>query len=201
MEERHLVQIKEVYRDFITPIAIDKIVNRLLGGIQSKYLIGLHSVICTNSSGLNRKRKREKTISRKRKVSTHTSSGLYHKYWNGQPAYIELFVDNIFYPQRNSGDIKIPTFFRVILSWLMKRSFFRDYRLSRTLYHEIGHHIHNTQAPEFSEREDVANIWCEKLQMHYFYRKYWYIFPFTWSFLWADRYVRKLTRSMIKTKV
>lgn len=201
MKETHSVQIKEVYRDFTTTIEIVKIVNRLLDGIPSKYLNGLQSIICTNASGLNRKRRREKTISRKRKVPSNTSRGLYHQYWNGQPAYIELFIDNIFYPKRSRDDIKIPSFFRIILGWLTRRSFFRDFRLSMTIYHEIGHHIHKTQAPEFAEHEDVADMWCEKLQMHYFYRKYWYIFPFTWLFLWADRYVRKLTRSMIKTKV
>ena len=200
MKETHSVQIEEAYRDFSTPIEVVKIVSRLLNGIPSKYLNGLQSIICTNVSGLNRKRRRQKTIARKRKVDVYTSSGLYHQYWKGQPAYIELFIDNIFYPKK-SDDIKIPTLVKVILRLLSKRSFFRDFRLSKTLYHEIGHHIHKTQAPEFAEREEVADEWCEKLQMHYFYRKYWYIFPFTWTFLWLDRYVHKFTRRMMQTKV
>jgi hypothetical protein len=46
--------------------------------------------------------------------------------------------------------------------------------LGEVLFHEIGHHIHYTQAPEFREREDVAEDWKKRLSKIYFRKRYWY---------------------------
>jgi hypothetical protein len=88
------------------------------------------------------------------------SYGWYNRKWNNQPAYIVLLVDNLVesYP-----------------AWVLRLQFFRALMLSDTLYHEIGHHIHATQVPEYKEREDVADDWAIKLSRRHFWRKHWYI--------------------------
>ena len=35
----------------------------------------------------------------------------------------------------------------------------RDIGFGHVLFHEIGHHIHNTVRPEYDEKEDVADKW------------------------------------------
>ena len=50
-------------------------------------------------------------------------------------------------------------------------------QFSEVLFHEIGHHIHKTQAPEFKEREDVAESWEKRLCKIYFRKRYWYLTP------------------------
>lgn len=87
--------------------------------------------------------------------------GLYHEKWQGEPAWIELFIDNIL--SRSAG-----------LTWI---GFLRDLLVGEVLAHEVGHHIHTTKAPEFKEREDVADEWGNRLLGRYLMRRYWYFFP------------------------
>ncbi len=181
VDEKRSVQVVEAYHDSEPPCKVKETVERLLRGVSDKYLIGLHSIVLTNASGLNRKRRREKTMSRKKKVSIRTCRGVYCESWEGEPAHIELFVDNILLPPvKDSG-----TQTRRLLKWLfrlfMKSKLFWDVNLSSVLYHEIGHHIHKTQAPEYGEREDIADKWKDKLQGRYLRRKYWYICPIEWG--------------------
>ena len=157
------IEICESYKDFSPPSWVHKSVTRLIEGVPDKYLAGLQSVTLTNVDGLNHSRRRQKTISRKRKVAVRECRGLYHYKWQGKPAYIELFVDQI------------------IHRWpliILKVPLFQDLLLADVLYHELGHHIHKTTAPENREREDVAEDWQKKLGRDYFRQKYKWIKPF-----------------------
>jgi hypothetical protein len=154
------IEICESYKDFSPPSWVHKSVTRLIEGIPDKYLAGLHSVTLTNVDGLNHSRRRQKTISRKRKVTVRECRGLYHYKWQEKPAHIELFVDQI------------------IHRWpllVLKVPLFQDLLLADVLYHELGHHIHKTTAPEHREREDVADDWQKKLGRHYFRQNYKWI--------------------------
>jgi len=157
------IEICESYKDFLPPSWIRRSVTRLVDGVPEKYVSGLHSVTLTNTDGLNHRRRRQKTISRKRKVSVIECRGLYHQKWQGKPATIELFVD------------------KIIHRWpviVLKVPLFQDLLLADVLYHELGHHIHKTSAPEHREREDVAEDWQKKLGRHYFRQKYKWLKPF-----------------------
>jgi hypothetical protein len=163
MRDKPSVIIDEAHRNLKPYVIAQKAIDRLLSGIPKKYLSGLKSVVLSDSGALNHQRKRQKTLWRKHKVAIRKSFGLYHQRWQGQPAWIEIFVDNII---------------RDWPSWLLMVPFFRDLFFGEVLFHEIGHHIHYTQAPEHREREDVAEKWGKQLGHYFFKRKYWYItFP------------------------
>jgi len=157
------IEICESYRDFIPPSWVRGSVTRLINGVSEKYTGALHSITLTNTDGLNHNRRRQKTISRKRKVAVIECRGLYHQKWQGKPATIELFVD------------------KIIHRWpliVLRVPLFQDLLLADVLYHELGHHIHKTCAPEHQEREDVAEDWQKMLGRHYFRQNYKWIKPF-----------------------
>jgi hypothetical protein len=165
------VEIREDYQGFVAPAWVRNAIHRLVDGVSPDYLGGLAAVCLVNSGGFNRSRRREKTISRKRKVSVRDCLGLYHQAWHDRPATIELFVDNILEKK------PIPAI-------LLRLDFFQDMILSGLLYHELGHHIHKTMAPEHKEREDVAETWKRRLRGSYLRRKYWYLTPIAVSVNW-----------------
>lgn len=157
------VTIKETYKDYSPPVSARKTVSRLLSGIPNTHLFGLKAIVLTNSGSISGERKRKKTRYKKKKVLLSDCRGLYHQKWSNEPAWIELFVDNICnrYP-----------------SWLLKIRFFSDSLFSEVLFHELGHHIHKTQVPEHKEREDIAEKWEKTLNQKYFRRRYWYLMLF-----------------------
>ena len=155
-----MIKIEENYKEYIPHPKIKKSIKRMISNVPQKRLLGIHVIILTNTKALNNKKRRQKTKSRKRKVALNKCLGWYIQKWDKNPAYIELLIDNIF---------------ENIPKWFYYSDFLVDIVLSSTVYHEIGHHIHYTQAPEFNEREDVAEKWKKKLSKKYFTRKYWYI--------------------------
>jgi hypothetical protein len=142
------LQVVEQYRDWEPPISLVPVVQSLLFTLPPRYLLGLKTVVLTNASGLNRTRRRSKTRSRQRKVKVVDVLGLYHPARRENPPWIELFIDNIF---KSEPD----TVYRI--------PYWRDWILMHTLYHELGHHIHAYQAPEFRDKEDIAEDWAETL--------------------------------------
>ncbi|MGB6995498.1 MAG: hypothetical protein WBG00_19915 [Thermoanaerobaculia bacterium] len=157
-----VVDIVESYRDWAPPIDVNRVVSRLLSDTASRYQIGLASVVLTNASGLSHDRRREKTRHRGRKVGIAEIRGAYHQKWQGDPAWVEVFVDNTL-----NG---IPL-------WLLRLPILQDAIVADVLFHEIGHHLHATQAPEHREPEDVAERWERRLWRQYARRHYWYLLP------------------------
>jgi hypothetical protein len=51
----------------------------------------------------------------------------------------------------------------------------QDFIISRTLFHELRHHIHGTVASAARSIETAANDWCDRLARSYFRRRYWYL--------------------------
>ena len=156
------VEVLDCYKDFAPPKWISRSLSRLINGIPQQYINGLHSIKLTNASGLNHSLRRKKTISQKKKVSVKDCRGLYHQKWHDNPATIELFVDNI-----------ISQWPKIILTVPL----FQDILLADVLYHEVGHHIHKTSAPEHREREEVAEDWKKKLERQYFRQSYNWLIP------------------------
>jgi hypothetical protein len=129
------------------------VIKGMLASVPAKYLVGLKEVVLTNSSDLTRKRRRAVTKSRRRKVRIAEARGLYHQAWQGNQAWIEIFVDNSLKGWEKGFWLKIP--------------FVREGRLSEVLFHEVGHHIHFTARPEYQEKEDVADVWKARLERNY----------------------------------
>ena len=181
MGDNHGIIIQDAYRDFVPPVNAQRTVGHLLSGIPRKYLSGIKAVVLTNAGGLGHDRRKQKTRSRKRKVLIRESRGLYHQEWHNEPAWIEVFVDNVCqgWP-----------------SWLLRIPFFRDLAFADVVFHELGHHIQKTQVPEFKEREDVADKWSKRLSRHYFLRRYWYFMPL----LFVLAFILKLFRTTKKNR-
>ena len=143
-------------------------IERMLASVPAKHLKGLDEIVLTNSSGLSRKRRRSVTKARKHKVRIVQTGGLYHPAWNGNRAWIEIFVDN--------------TLKNWEQGWWLKLRFMRESLLGDILFYEIGHHIHATVQPEFREGEDVADGWKLRLTRQYNrFRHPWlvaFLFPF-----------------------
>ena len=161
-ENSHGVVIREAYKDFTPSVPAYSIVKRMLSYVPAKYLGGLQTIILTNAASLNHKRRRHKTWSRKKKGLIREARGLYHEPWNGEPAWIELFVDNIVASM-------LPA-----MRWLPPA---RDLDFAEVLFHEIGHHIHKTKIPIYREQENVADDWAKRLSRRYYRRRYWYLLP------------------------
>ena len=160
-----MVEIEENYKDYEAPACARKAINRIIRYTPERYLSGLHLINLTNTKTLNRKERRQKTISRKRKVALNKCSGWYVQKWKNDPAYIELIIDSIYagFP-----------------AWVLKIGFISDIMLASVFYHELGHHIHKTQFPEYAEREDVADKWERRLSKRYFWKRYWHFMVVIW---------------------
>ena len=174
------IDLKEHYRDYQPHASSKKSVERLIANTPADQLAGLKTIVLTNFDALNHDRRRGKTRSRKKKVAFKNCRGLYHQKWKGEPAWIELFLDNMF-PQDMP---KVLMYIPLIV----------DLVVADTLFHEIGHHVHYTHAPEYKEREDVADKWKVKLSAHYFRKEYWYAVPLLKVVAWGYGLFKKTRR-------
>ncbi len=156
------------YSNYEPPFDVSRAAHRMLDSIPEKYLSGLGEVVLTNSGDLPRKRRRSVTKSRGRKVQVAKAAGLYHPASNGNPAWIEVFVDNALRGWEHS--------------WLLRIRFIREAKIGDVLFHEIGHHIHFTVQPEYREKEDVADIWKVRLERNYTRRQFPLFVRFMWLF-------------------
>lgn len=170
-------RVVEQYGAWRPPIDLVPVVERLLASVPEKYLAGLAKVVLGDCAGMGRGSRRAKTRRRGRKILVRECQGFYHAGGAGNGAWIEILVDNIF-----AAEPKV--------TWRVPPV--RDALLGYVLFHELGHHIHNTKAPEHREREDVADSWGLKLGATYFRRRYWYLVPFISTFIGF----RKLRKSL-----
>ena len=154
-----LPEIVESYRATPGSSWVPGTVSRLLRSIGPEHLHGLATIVLTDSSTLRRGKTNR---IRGRKYRTRDCLGFYHRSWRGQPAWIELVVDNIVarYPRP-----------------LLALSLVRDMVVSDTLFHEIGHHLHGSVASAARTSEGAANQWRDRLQRVHFRRQYWYLRP------------------------
>jgi hypothetical protein len=124
------------------------VVEDLLSSVPPEHMVGLAQIVLTNSGALTGQRKRSWTRRLGRKVRHVDAAGLYHQAWKGQPAWIELFVDQV--------AIGMPAL-------LLRVRLLRSMVFGTVLFHEIGHHIHRVMRPEHREREHVADDWAMRL--------------------------------------
>jgi hypothetical protein len=154
------IRVVESYRDYRPPFDAARVVRALLRRVPKKYLVGLDCVVLVNEGALSRRDRIGKLRSRKRKVDKSRVLGLYNHAWQGRPPWIEIRVDKTL---RNCSP-----------QWHLWIPFFREIVLGSVLYHELGHHIHNSVRPEYREKEDVADDWKGRLMTNFLRKKYWY---------------------------
>jgi len=169
------IEVREFYNQYGPPKYAARTVRKLIRAVPDRYLGGLECVVLTNQSGLPRRFRLGKVTSRKRRVPQTYVIGRYHRATRTSQAWIELFVDKL---SVAGGDSLVP--------------FKREAVYGYVLFHEIGHHIHATIAPEHREKEDVADDWRRKLMLGFFRKEYWYLWPFRTP-------IRKLLKAWART--
>jgi hypothetical protein len=160
--KRPIPEIIDAYQGYDPPCDVKRIVTLLLRYVPSENLVGLKSIVLTNSEGLSRDQRRQKTWSRKRKIRIADALGLYYRATPHSGATIRILVDNILrtYPK----------------SFLWVKPLLNVY-FGDVLYHELGHHVHATRRPEYRGKEDVADKWKATFNRKFFASRYWYLFP------------------------
>jgi hypothetical protein len=148
------------FSDYSPPFDVASLVERMLGFVPPRYLLGLREVVLTNKIGLSRARRRSVTKSRGKKVKILQARGLYHPAWKGKQAWIEIFVDST-----------LSVYEKGLWRWLLHFGYFQENEIGGVLFHEIGHHIDAAHRPEFREKEDIADDWSKKLSREWFRKK------------------------------
>jgi hypothetical protein len=148
------VKIVEHYYNYYPPVPVYRSLKLLLRHVPEEHLRGLRQIILTNSEQLHG---RKKITSEKRRIRPSDCLGLYGE------GHIRLIMDRVFEPY--------PTIFLLV-------PLFKTHAIGETLYHEIGHHIHEMQEPGFRDRkEEVADEWSDKLMRIFIKQRYWYLAP------------------------
>lgn len=179
--ESRIVEVIEDYREWSPRIPAKQVVERLLAETPKRLLSGLSRVTLTNSQALSHKERRRKVRSQGKKVRLATCLGLYSQRWQGRPASIELYVDNI------EASVKpMPLIF-------CRLPVVSAFVFGTVLFHEIGHHIHATQRPEHREREDVADNWSTRLLHNHLHQRHRAVV----YALWLVARVRKWWREVV----
>jgi len=174
------VEIVEAYKDWQPPIDARKAVAAVLSAVPKEHLAGIDRVILKNAGGLNRAQRRKKTKHRGKTRHRKEALGAYVQPWQGRPAYINLFVDNII--AQCPRAIKLPPI--------------RDVFFADVLFHEIGHHIHMTRTKQFRDREYVADDWVRRLGELYLEKRRWYLLPLLrWAGLYTSLYMTTPSRA------
>jgi hypothetical protein len=144
-----MTEVTEDYKGYNPPAGTRKTVEELLESVPKDQLASLERVLLTNADALTGRRKKGWSWYRGRKVRHRSEvAGLYHHATRTEAAWVEVFVDKAY------GDTP---------SWALRLPFVRSVTMGSVLYHELGHHIHATQSPEYREREAVADAWKHKL--------------------------------------
>jgi hypothetical protein len=158
------IEIIENYGDWVAPRYVRRTVEALVKSVPEEHLAGLGSIILTTTTTSNRSFRRKKVKHRGQMRSKVEANGSYQPAWPGHAAFIRLYVNNILAPYPPAA---------------ARSSLISKLLLADTLFHEIGHHIHQTKTLDFRNQEDVADEWAHRLTRQYFGRKYWFIMRLT----------------------
>lgn len=114
-----------------------------------------------------------------RKYHRNNCRGFYNHEWRGQPAWIQLVTDNIVAGYSAS---------------LLRLQLFRDHAIAQTLYHEVGHHLHETVGLATRGGEEAAEDWSKRLSKIHIRRRYWYLRPVILVLKTLVRFLRRFDR-------
>ncbi len=154
-----MITIHENYRGYDPPSWFQPTVERLLESLVAQHIAGLRSIVLSNSAAIGRGKTGRVNG---RKYRRRDCRGFYHASWRGELPWIELVVDNIV-------SAHSPT----LLRWQV----FRDFFVAQTLFHEVGHHLHETVGSAAHGGEASAEHWQERLGKLHGRKRYWYLRP------------------------
>jgi hypothetical protein len=157
MEAHAVPEVREAYLEYTPPFDVAAVVRDLLSYVPAEYLSGLKCVVLLNASGRSRRDRRRRIASQGKRHLAGTCLGFYHGQHKGAPAHIEIHVDRVI---QRAGRLALLV------------SAYRDSLFAWTLYHELGHHIHQVLHPQHREPENVANDWAERLRNAMLRQKY-----------------------------
>src|SRR5688572_9355952 len=144
--------------------------------LRAEHLGGLKSVVLTDSASIGRGKTRRVAG---RKFDRNACCGFYYQAWRGQPAWIQLIADNILagYPAP-----------------LLRVQLFRDLEVANALYHEVGHHLHETVGSATHGGEEAAEYWRKRLFHIHFRHRYWYLRPIILVLKTPVRFLQRYVR-------
>ena len=155
-------QIREQYHGPRPTCPIRQVVTELLLSVPLEHLRGLGSVILTDSASLNRERRREKRSYAGKKKAVVSAPILYHWAWQGQPSWIEVFVDLL--------DREMPR-------WGWRIPIVRDIAVGHDLFYLIGAHTYSVTPTSEPTKDQASSYWRRRFLGAFLYRKYWYLWP------------------------
>lgn len=161
----HLVQ--EVYSDYEPPVNVKKTVQVLLEYVPPEDLAHLESIVLTNTAALSRRKKRQRSSSQ---APLSRVLGRYYQRWKGEPAHIELYVDNSL-EGASWYDLRLPVF--------------RNWMFAKILYHEIGHHVQVISNAQRVKKEDFAERYAARLLKRFCQERYGHLRPWTKPIFWS----------------
>lgn len=163
-QKRSLVQ--EIYKDYTPQVNVRKTIQILLEYVPPEDLAHLESIVLTNTAALSRRRKRQRSSSR---APLSRVLGRCYQKWKRQPAYIELYVDNIL-EDVSWFDLRIPML--------------RNWMFAKILYHEIGHHVQVISNSKLVKEEAFADEYALRLRRRYSHQRYGHLRPWFKPISW-----------------
>jgi hypothetical protein len=152
-----VLEIIDDYRNFEPPKWFRPTVVRLLASLAPEHVGSLRAVVLTNATAIGKGKTRRVGG---RKYRRDACLGFYHGSHRGQQPWIQLVVDNITRSAPPS---------------MLRLQVFRDLVVSKTLFHEIGHHLDRTVGSASRGGEFSADDWQKRLTKRHMRSKYWYL--------------------------
>ena len=170
-----MVAILSECNDYVEPHWFRRTIERLLSSLPDGYCQGLASIVLTEAVVATARKGARKSRANRRGIPL----GRYHRAWNGQPAWVELVVDEIVKQLPKPFD-------RVQIT--------RDFVVGRVLFHEIGHHLDATVGSVGRTGERGAEAWEARLSRIHLRRRYGYLRPLSPVLAVFGRMARNLSR-------
>lgn len=152
-----MVEVRESYQGDGAPQWMRSTVERLLRSVPEDLVGSLGTIVLTDSATIGRGKTPRVGG---RKYNRSECRGFYHPATRQGEAWIELVADNI------------------VAGWpkaILALQFPRDVVVAKTLFHEIGHHLHATVGSAARSGEGAAEDWRLRLSRGYFPKRYWHL--------------------------
>lgn len=151
-----MVAVREDFESYAPPSWVGTTVVRLLDSLLPEHVMGLSSIVLTESSKTANVKMHRKGG---RKYRPNQRLGFYRPAWRGEPPAIYLIVDNILGQER---------------PWLQ---FARDFTVAEVLFHEVGHHLNAKVGLLSRNEEGSAEAWRRRLWGVHCRKRYWFLRP------------------------
>ena len=170
-----MVSVKDDFRKYTAPAWVAPTVIRLIQSVPPTRLIGLSSIVLTESAATAKVQIRRRAG---RKHRPKDRLGFYHKAWRGGAPIIHLIVDNILDHGGNA--------------WLQMK---RDVLIADVLFHEIGHHLNVNVGLIARNEEASAEAWSLRLWQRHVRKRYSFLIPLVRTIKRIDAFTRRRERN------